>query len=336
MKILLPLLLVANIALCQSKLPNVYGYRHLQYIYQNDMADVLVLSKKGDEQKRKPLFLFVQGSQPTPLIILRKDGPPYRVFAFNTDSLLTQYHIAIVAKPGVPLICREEILTPQSYYVDTLTKTLPRKYQEKSYIDYLASRDKFILHQMCKLDFVSKQKVAIAGHSEGGTVAAKLAAISTDVGWLIFSSENSLGRMMTELQDARTDDTIGTEAENVFKEWQTTVTNFDDSSQQKGDTNKATYQASIPPIADLLKLSIPVLVTYGTKDHAGKFNDFLHLETIRLHKNNFTFKTYLGLEHNYFGFKADGSVNYDIFNWDKVVLDWQAWLNGITELHALQ
>ena len=57
-----------------------------------------------------------------------------------------------------------------------------------------------------------------------------------------------------------------------------------------GDTFKATYDFSIPPIQYLEKLTIPVLVSYGTKDWSAPYNDYLRVEMIRKKKRNFTFK----------------------------------------------
>ncbi|WP_315816886.1 hypothetical protein [Paraflavitalea speifideaquila] len=42
----------------------------------------------------------------------------------------------------------------------------------------------------------------------------------------------------------------------------------------------------------------------------------------RRYKNNFTFKGYIGTEHNFFGVNPDSTTNYNAFNWDKVALDW--------------
>ncbi|MES2274904.1 MAG: hypothetical protein V4592_02700 [Bacteroidota bacterium] len=337
MKKLILLLLIPAIVTAQTKKPEDFGYRHLQTVYKDLPVDILILSKKGDEKKRKPIFLFVQGSLPIPLIILDKAGKPYFVFVFKADSLLNQYHLAIIGKPGVPVIAQDSVLTKDYVYNDPLTKLMPRVYQQHNYIDYLASRDKEVLRFLMKQDFAAlKQKAVVAGHSEGATVAAKLALISPDVGKLIYASENPFGRIMTEVGQERELDPTGTKTEAIFKEWQQIVNKPNDVSQKKGDTNKGTYQSSIPPIEYLEKLTIPVLVTYGTKDHSGKFTDLLRIEMTRKHKNNFIFKCYAGLDHNYFPLKPDGLVNYDVFNWDKVALDWQAWLNGKTELHALQ
>jgi pimeloyl-ACP methyl ester carboxylesterase len=335
MKQLLLLLFISSSLMAQPR-PEDFGYKHLQTIYKDLPVDILILSKKGDEHKRKPLFLFIQGSLPIPLIILDKAGKPYFVFVFKTDSLLNQYHLAIIGKPGVPVICPDSVLAKDYHYSDPATGLMPAVYQQHNYITYFAERDKEVLKFLRKQDFAAKQKVVIAGHSEGGTVAAKLASISPDVGKLIYASENPFGRIMTEIDQERMGDITGVRTEALFKDWHRIVNKPNDLSQKKGDTNKATYQSSIPPIEYLKKLKIPVLVTYGTKDYAGKYNDYLRLEIIRLHKKNFSFKSYAGLDHNYFNLKPDGSINYDIFNWDKVVLDWQDWLNGKPELRHVQ
>lgn len=98
-----------------------------------------------------------------------------------------------------------------------------------------------------------------------------------------------------------------------------------DGSQ--GDTHKATYEFSQPPIKYMEKLKIPVLVSYGTKDWGSPFNDFMRVDFIRQGKSNFTFKAYVGTEHNFFPLTAENKPNYDIFNWDKVANDWLKWLN---------
>jgi len=58
------------------------------------------------------------------------------------------------------------------------------------------------------------------------------------------------------------------------------------------------------------------------------FNDYLRAELIRYRKKNFTFRTYVGLNHNYMGLLDDGTNNYDDYNWDLVAQDWLNWLNN--------
>jgi hypothetical protein len=45
-------------AWAQSKTPADFGYRHLTMRYQRDTVDILVLSKKGEELQRKPMFFY--------------------------------------------------------------------------------------------------------------------------------------------------------------------------------------------------------------------------------------------------------------------------------------
>jgi len=73
-------------------------------------------------------------------------------------------------------------------------------------------------------------------------------------------------------------------------------------------------------------LKIPVLITYGTKDWSASFNDLFQIEAIRERKQNLFFKSYLNLEHNYFPINKNGSVNQEIYNWDKIASDWLDWL----------
>ena len=88
--ILIPLLLIGLISFGQNNQLENFGFRHLQLIYKGDTVDVLIKSKKGEEFKRKPLFLFCQGSLPILLIIKYDENGKqgiYHVFVFNPDSL---------------------------------------------------------------------------------------------------------------------------------------------------------------------------------------------------------------------------------------------------------
>ncbi|MBD0257896.1 MAG: hypothetical protein ICV83_19450, partial [Cytophagales bacterium] len=158
-------------------------------------------------------------------------------------------------------------------------------------------------------------------------VMTRLAARSKRVTHLILSNGNPLGRIVTMLVPQRAADTTGAAAEEIFRYWEGVVARPDDKSDRGGgDTNYTMYQFSLPVVADLKKLRIPVLISYGTRDYCAPFNDYLRVELIRERKKNVYFKAYPGLEHNYIGFKPDGTLDYDNFNWDRVAADWQGWL----------
>ncbi|MCA0383020.1 MAG: hypothetical protein LCH58_12815 [Bacteroidetes bacterium] len=309
----------------QNKRPEDYGFRHLQTIYKDDTVDILIKSKKGEEKKPKPLFLFCQGSLPQPLIKYDEQGM-YGVFPFNPDSLTNHYHLAIISKPFTPLIADKKSLAEDFTYVDSTGK-FSKKYLERNLLDYYVNRNIYVITFLQRQPWISKSKLIVAGHSEGSTVAAKLALSFPKVTELIYSGGNPLGRILTIVERQRANETDTTKyAEDVIKNWENIVAEPTNTDASNGDTYKATYEFSIPPIQYLQRLKIPVLVCYGTKDYSSPFNDYLRIEMIRQKRKNFTFKAYVGTEHNYFPLKANGEPNYDIFNWDKVSNDWKEWL----------
>lgn len=313
----------------QIKQSEEFGFRHLQTTYKGDTVDILVKSKKGDEFKKKPLFLFCQGSLPVPLIIKYNDNGKYgifNVFVFNTDSLCKDYHLAIIGKPYIPLIMDQSKLNNDLTYCDTF-KHFPKKYIERNLLDYYVNRNISVIKFLQTKPWIISNKLVVAGHSEGSTVAAKMALLYPNITHLIYAGGNPLGRILSIIERQRCKETDSSKiAENEFIQWKRIVKERTKMEVTTGDTYKATYDFSIPPIQYLLKLKIPVLVCYGTKDESSPYNDYFRVETIRQQRNNFTFKAYIGTEHNFFPLKPTGETNYDIFNWDKVAEDWRKWL----------
>lgn len=309
----------------QNKRPEDYGFRRFQIIYKGDIVDVLIKSKKGEENIRKPLFFFCQGSLPKPLI--KYDGKGvYGVFPFNPDSLTIKYHLVIVSKPNIPLIMDVKALSKSFDYIDS-TGHYPKQYSDRNLLDYYVNRNIKIIKFLQKQNWVSNKQLVLAGHSEGSTVAAKMASISHLVTNLIYASGNPMGRIMSIIQQDRANETDSVKrAEADFDYWQSVIKNKTIMDGTHGDTNKATYEFSNPPIEYLKKLKIPVLVCYGTKDWCAPFNDFMRVDFIRKGKTNFQFNPYIGTDHNYFPLLSDGKPNYEIFNWDKVADDWLTWL----------
>ncbi|MBC5774804.1 dienelactone hydrolase family protein [Pontibacter sp. KCTC 32443] len=322
----LPLLFCFHIA-AQAKKPEDFGFRHLQTLYKQDTVDILLLSKRGEEEMEKPLFLFIQGSLPKPLIKLQENGKPYMVFPFEPGILLNDYHLAIISKPYVPLIREASELRRDMAYVDPEINSFPEKYIKRDNLYYYANRNKQAIKFLKKQNWISDKEVVVAGHSEGAAVAAKLAELSKDVTRLIFASTNPFGRMITIISQMRQqDDSLGTATEKQFKLWQELINDTENNQVQGETTFKSIYSFSKPPINSLRKLKIPVLVAYGTEDIAAPFFDYMHLEAIRNKKKNFTFLPYVGREHNFFGLDESGKVNYDDFGWDSVAQDWKEWL----------
>ena len=325
---ILTILVIGTHSFGQTKTPQEFGFRHIIFKYQTDNVDILIKSKKGEENIRKPLFFFCQGSLPMPLIKYHEKDI-YGVFPFNPDSLSVKYHLVIVSKPYIPIIADYTTLSPSFNYIDSSGK-FPKEYSDRNLLSYYVPRNIEILKFLQKQKWVATTQLVVAGHSEGSTVAAKMAIEFKKITHLIYASGNPMGRIMSIIGQSRVNETNTDSTrfgEEEIKYWEAVVKNKSNMDDSQGDTHRATYEFSQPPIKYLEKLNIPVLVAYGTKDWSAPFNDFMCVDFIRQGKNNFTFKPYVGTEHNFFPLTNDNKPNYDIFNWDKVANDWLKWLS---------
>ncbi|MFY0481507.1 alpha/beta hydrolase [Flavobacterium sp. PLA-1-15] len=319
--------LVSKTFAYSQKIPEDFGYRHLKFKYQNDPVDIIVISKPGEEKIAKPLFLFCQGSLPQPVVKYDETGL-YGTLPFDETPFLEEYHIVIIAKPFIPIIANVNKLGENYMYLKDDEKKLPPKgYVERNYLDYYVFRNNSILKQLFKERWVRTSKLLVAGHSEGSTIASKMASINKKVTHLIYSGGNPYGRIMNMLSQSRSfdNDTLN-EGDNTIEYWKKVVENPNEIDASNGDSNKTTYSFSLPQKDNLMGLKIPVLVTYGTKDWSASFNDLFQIEAIRERKQNLSFKSYLNLEHNYFPIDKNGTVNEEIYNWDKIASDWLDWL----------
>ena len=288
--------------------------------------DILVKSAAGEEKKQKPLLFFCQGSLPIPLILYDEKGG-VGTFPFNPDSLTQDYHVAIAGKPFIPVTADIKTLQTDFCYRDS-TGNFPADYRQRNLLTYYTARNFEVIKFLQIQPWIAKDKLVVAGHSEGSTIAAKMASQSKKITHLIYSGGNPFGRILTIITRSRERETDSLQyAENNFNYWKGVVQNPGNTDVSKGDNNKNIYEFSIPPFSYLEKLLIPVLISYGTKDEgAVPFNDYLRIEMIRRKKTNFSFNAYFGTEHNYFGLKPDGQPDYNKFNWDIVAIDWLKWL----------
>ena len=224
-------------------------------------------------------------------------------------------------------------ITNRGEYNDPKTGHFPAKYQELNNIDYYANRDAQVLKFLKKQPWVDSKKMVIAGHSEGGTIVAKLATISKDVTHVISSSANPFGQMATIVYSTRKyDDSVGTSVNEQFDYWEKLVNRSTEIPLAPGYTHEQMFKyllsANQPSFNNFQKIKVPVLVTYGTKDNCAPFNDYMRIAMIREKKKNFTFKDYQGLEHNYFKVDANGKGIPDRgIGWTQTAKDWKAWLD---------
>ena len=321
----------------QHKSSEDFGFKHISINYNKENVDVLVLSKKGESSTPKPLFFFCQGSLPIPLIIT--DGETtYPTFPFETKSILEKYHLVIVGKPGIPIISDVKMLQADlSFLVSNSETTIteapkylpPKMYVKNNHLDFYVQRNLFVINFLLNQQFADKKTLVAAGHSQGARIAVEMALKSKNITHLIYASGNPCGQIMSMVSKSRQIenpmDSL-TFAENDFNYYEAIIADSNKIESTDEDSYKSIYSFSKSSINDFPKLKIPTYVCYGSFDPITPFNDYLRAEMIRKRKTNFTFNCYLGLEHNYFGIKPTGEIDYDNFNWDKVANDWLNWL----------
>ena len=315
------LLLLISVTTFGQKKPEDFGYRHLTFTYKKLTVDVLIQSKEREENIQKPLFFWCQGSMPQPLLKYDETGL-YGTFPFDVDDVLSDYHLVIVGKPGVPLISDVKDLKAEYQYLNE-NDSVPKIYSEHNYLDYYVERNDFIIKKLLKEKWVSKNKLVLAGHSEGSTIVAKLATKNKKVTHLIYSGGNPYGRILNILQQQ----IFIYKDYEVIEYWKSVVANKQNITYNGRDTYKATYDFSQPSEIHLKKLKIPVFITYGTKDWNAPYNDLLQIESIQLGLKNIEFKPYLDVEHNFFPVNEKLEPNHEIYNWENVGKDWKNWLD---------
>ena len=304
-----------------QKTPENFGYRYLKIEYKNKIVDVIIQSKKGEEENRKPLFFWCQGSLPQPVIKYNENGM-YSTFPFDPNDFLTKFHLVIIGKPGVSIISDVKDLK-QNFIVADDSLQVPKEYSDKNFLDFYVSRNNFIIKKLFKEKWVFTKKLVVCGHSEGSSIAAKMASTNKKITHLIYSSGNPYGRFLNILAQSRFYD----ENNKTFENWKEIVINKDNLNYTGGDTYKCTYDFSQPLANEILKLKIPILCCYGTKDWSAPYNDLLYIETTRKEITNITFSPYIGLEHNFFPVNEKLEPNQGIYNWENVGKDWSKWLN---------
>jgi hypothetical protein len=324
--LLLLLFCAGRPALAQPKTPADFGYRHLTMRYQRDTVHILVLAKKGEELKRKPIFLFVQGSLSKP-VILYDDKGAFPMLPFETDTLLTRYHLVEISKPGIPLLADTKTLTPDYAYLDPTTGQVPLAYCQRNYLAYYVARDAAALRYLARQPWVQADDITAMGHSEGSNVVARLARKPGPLRRVVYLSGSPLGRMLTVIAGNRQEaDSLG--AENNFAYWKEVVAR-PKQNNCLGDTHLlvSSLSSTQTPLDDFSHSKIPVFVGYGTRDRSALLEDYLRLEMIRAGKTNLTFRAYPGLEHNFMGF-TNGAVDHTKWNWDRVAHDFFTWMKS--------
>ncbi len=305
-----------------------------QIILHGDSVHFLVTTNIN-EAKKKPLILILQGSMPVPLVIYGDEGT-YNPFVFDYKNYLDQYVFAIISKPSVPLMVHEKKLKNGFQYVGATTGKAPKAYSERNHLDYYVARADKVIHHLWKSGRIDTNKLVVMGGSEGSTVGAKLCTVNDKITHLIYYSGNPAGRYESLIRQARRDALLGKMTQEqaqqkineLYKRWEYICSNRNDTDDKHGDTNKAWYTFSQPPLVYLLQIDIPILVAYGTNDVGAETNDLLPLSFARAGKKNLTLLPYLHYNHSFFEVQYDAAEKQigQVYKMDESFQDFINWV----------
>jgi len=304
----------------------------------NDTIRFFVIAKPGEAKIKKPLILYRQGSLPIPLFTRYAQGVSINALPGDFDAYLQDYHLVVIAKPGVPLIV--DSARVNSFFEQVISRRFaPEKYLINNHLDYYVRTSSKVIDFLVRQPWVDKRKIVIVGGSEGYNVAAKLALVNRSITHLIGYSSHPYGRFDYLIKEQRhkaltgeiTDEKAQAEIDSLYKLWKDICQDPTSTHKRYYDTYSAWSSFSEPPINSLLKLTIPIFVAYGTKDDDWDIveeNDLLRFRFLQSGKTNLTLRPYLNCNHSLVEIKknAVGETITSIDRSNELVKDYISWL----------
>ena len=301
---------------------------------KKDTINFIVIDTKLE--KRKPIFLFCQGSLPMPLFIKPEKESMWMfgggITNFDFEEIKRNYHLVVISMPKTPVIVNEKNLNKSYCYIPNEKEPdeFDKEYVKADFLENYEKRAKHVLSFLRKQKWVDNSKLIVAGHSQGSKVATLIALNNNKVTHLGLFSANPFGRIDQRIRNYRK------EAERKEITWQEADKKIEDTYlMYKESYNDNTLAEkpyllawksfSRPLLNDWLKIKIPTYLAYGTEDVATDLCDLVPLFFIQNAKNNLTFKRYLNLEHNFFEVDENGKVNYEKEHWKEVMNEFINW-----------
>jgi pimeloyl-ACP methyl ester carboxylesterase len=314
------------------------GFSKNTLVHKKDT--LIFLSSISKNKKPKPTIVFVQGSLPVPLILL-DSSKPFTILPFKKDTFVDRFNIVIISRRGLPLVYKwipghDEYLLANG--------EPPLKYEINNNLESRVNDLRLVVDFLSKKDWVKKDSIFLIGHSEGYRVAAKYCSNSKKIKKVACLSANPFSRQRDKEIDLRKGSMVSDydfaldslnqmkidTIQNLFNfwHWENKKVNRENTNDIKTlhYNNNISYMKDMP-FNNLLKIKIPILVAYGTKDIHSLDNDLLPYIFAANNKKNLQLKVYPGVEHNFIKYiKNDkGEVMMGDYLWDKVWRDVVWW-----------
>lgn len=329
MKCVLTLVLALLCLRAAGQQLNQQGLREYYLLDKHDTVRFYLYNPSAERPRR--LFLYLQGSGARPMIS-RTDSVEC---CFNNyprqlmKELSKDYAVLYIQKVGVPYYANTDHYRPGATYA-----------ARNTVLDRAAVADK-VLRYVLRRVYRHPEVVAVLGHSEGSDVAARLAVLNPRVTHLCFASGNGGPQIFNDLLFARrrlhqgqATSSATTEAvqrqlaglDSVYRAPASVTKRFN------GDTYRWHHAINQPPIDNLRRLRIPILLTIGSLDEKVpvEASDYIAAEFVRFRKANLTYNVYDGCDHSYVEHRPDGTTRD---RWSELFQDFCRFINAHPQPH---
>ena len=301
------------------------GFDKLEFKTNKDTITYLISKSKSITSK--PVVLFVQGSQPLPLIFY-DDKSANSIIPFSTKDYLEKFTFVIIARKGIPLIGTYD--RDAKGYVNDKGE-IPEDYTKNNNLNYRVNQVNTVLDQLAKNNNFKKDSIFVIGHSEGYRVVSKVAEKSNKIAKLVCMSADPFNRITESILRERiksisssNENLAQLEINKLIDTYKRIPLNKIEFKSNVGFKNWLSYNENLS-YESLRKFKKPILIVYGTADIGSLHNDLL---PFLLPENNLTLKAYPNYGHNFEKkeHKSNGESIQDSYHWDDVFQDVIKWL----------
>ncbi len=333
--IIIILLLFISKSIFPQKIGNIDNKAiHFELKHKNDTIDFIVVDTILT--KKKPIFLFCQGSMPIPLFFEFENNRLFMfgggISNFDIASITKHYHLVVVSMPKTPLISNVNHMNKSYCYIpDTTQKDkFKQDFLHSDYMDNYVERASVVLKYLKQQQWVDNDVLIVAGHSQGSKIATVLASINEDISKVGLFGANPFGRIdqmiRKERKLAESGDKTWEEAEKGIDYWYKYWERANDTVMINKYPQYIPWKSfSKPTINYLLDINVPIYLTYGTNDITSDLCDILPILFISKDKDNLTLKRQIGLEHNFFELKENGRADHNKSHWVDVMNEFIEW-----------
>ena len=291
-------------------------------------SDTIHFLKSDTINEKKPLFLFIQGSLPMPLIIENNGDLEANHFKIFSKTVFEQFNVVEISQPNTPPIVNVKNLNNQHCYVKSENPyDFDKTYMKRNVVETYVERANEVISCLQKQGWIDNDSIFVYGHSQGAYIAIRLAAENENIKAIGFSGANPFGRYTGIIQDVRakaikgqiTEEDAQKQIEQYWNFWNY-ITHTTIVPDNWNSDLPATWVSFSQPVVDILaNLKQPVFVAYGTRDYHSVACELLQIYFGFTKKQNYKMQPVLGRGHNFELIDDNGNRIWNDSIWTEVV-----------------